>query len=60
MKIIVEFDLNEPQLESAKRLAKSEPGWHYCDLIIRHNGKDIREEGDFIRAFYKEIRKLNK
>lgn len=58
MKITVTFDLNDPQWESAKRMAKLEPGWHYCDLLIRYDGKDNLFEADFMRAFFQEVRRL--
>ena len=58
MKLIVEFDLNEPQLKSVIEQAKLEPGWHYCNLIIRTNGEDRKFEADYMRAFFQAVRKM--
>lgn len=57
MKITVTFDLNEPQWESVKRQAELEPWWHFADLLIRHNGEDKRFQADYMRAFFREVRK---
>jgi len=60
MKITATFDLNEPQWKSVQKMAKLEPGWHFCDLIIRFNGEDRRFEADFLRNFFREVRKVNR
>lgn|SRR3990167_1056092 len=58
MKITVTFDLNKPQWESVKKQAILEPTWHMADLIIRHNGQDKKFEADYMRDFFKEVRRI--
>lgn len=57
-KITVTFDLNEPQWESVKRIARFSAGWHWANLDIRHNGENKKFEADFMQDFFAEVRKV--
>ena len=55
-KITVIFELNEPQWEHVQEQSKLEPGWHYCNLVIRTSGQDKYFEADYMRAFFQAVR----
>lgn len=56
IKITATFNFNEQQWETARALAKIEPGWTHCDLDIRIDGKQRRFEADFLRPLFEAIR----
>jgi hypothetical protein len=33
-------------------------GWHYCDIIVRSDGRDYRFEGDWLKNVWYALRDL--
>lgn len=51
----MKLDLNETEKRTIKKLKQLEPSWHWCDVVVRHDGKEDKFQADWMRQILKQI-----